>query len=332
MKGFALFGAGFIGAVHAECVASHSGSRLVCVYDPDAEAARRLAGNYGARVAGSVEDALATEGVDVALVASATFSHVEVLRSVIAAGKDFLCEKPLSAGTDGAREVVALTAAAGVFGAMGFNRRHDAQHLALRGMVSSLGSPEIVRMTSRSSPAGLPSRVEDSGGLLREKGAHFFDLSCWLLGERPREIYVAADCLVDAAFGAGGDVDTAAIVLRFGSGALCLMDFSRRSAYGYDERVEVFGAGGVAESGCPVPLATRRSLGGAAEVGGIHGHWLDRLRPSYGAQLGCFLGALDGDGAGEFATVRDGLVAELIAAAGLRSIAEGRSVEIDYTF
>ena len=103
-------------------------------------------------------------------------------------------------------------------------------------------------MTSRSSPAGAPSRVEDSGGLLREKGAHFFDLSCWLLGERPREIYVAADCLVDAAFGAGGDLDTAAIVLRFGSGALCLMDFSRRSAYGYDERVEVFGAGGVLRS------------------------------------------------------------------------------------
>jgi predicted dehydrogenase len=63
--------------------------------------------------------------------------------------------------------------------------------------------------------------------------------------------------LVDPAIGEAGDVDTSIVLLRMASGALCQIDSSRRTAYGYDERVEVFGSEGMAES-------ARQSLQGSS--------------------------------------------------------------------
>ena len=56
------------------------------------------------------------------------------------------------------------------------------------------------------------------------------------------------------------------IILRMASGALCHLDFSRRTAYGCDERIEVSGAEGTVESG-------RR--GGVPEAQRAGAMWVD---------------------------------------------------------
>ena len=54
------------------------------------------------------------------------------------------------------------------------------------------------------------------------------------------EVYAAGAVLVDSAIGEAGDIDTSMLILKMPSGALCHIDNSRRTAYGYDERIEVF--------------------------------------------------------------------------------------------
>ena len=73
---------------------------------------------------------------------------------------------------------------------------------------------------------------------------HDFDMARWLLGEEPAEIYAAGSCLVDPAISRIGDTDSAMILMRTASGRLCHINNSRRSAYGYDQRIEVHGARG----------------------------------------------------------------------------------------
>ena len=212
MRGVAILGAGFIGGVHAECIARAEGVRLVCVYDRDEEAGHKLAERSGVRAAASAEDAINDEGVDLVLISASSSAHGELVRLVLSAGKDYLCEKPLDVDFARARELVLASEEAGIFAGMAFNRRFDAQHLALRRMVPRLGRIELMHMTSRSSPPTMSSVMSESGGLLREKGSHFFDLACWLTGERPREIFVSGGCLVDAAYGEGGDIEVCAHV------------------------------------------------------------------------------------------------------------------------
>lgn len=93
--GFALFGAGRIGHVHAASMAASELAHLVCVYDVVAEAAAALAGRYDVPIAASVDAALAVPGVQASLIASSTDTHLDLLAASTAAGKPALCEKPI---------------------------------------------------------------------------------------------------------------------------------------------------------------------------------------------------------------------------------------------
>jgi myo-inositol 2-dehydrogenase/D-chiro-inositol 1-dehydrogenase len=59
------------------------------------------------------------------------------------------------------------------------------------------------------------------------------------------EVYARANVLVDDIFRAVNDWDTALVSLRFENGAVGAIDNSRRAVYGYDQRAEVFGSGGM---------------------------------------------------------------------------------------
>ena len=327
-----LIGAGFIGRVHAQCIAANPATRLAAVHDLDKSAAAGLAERHGARVAGSVGEIVGGD-TDAVIIASSTDSHGAIARACAGAGRPFLCEKPLDTSLGAALDTVRAVRAAGVFAGIGFNRRFDAQYAALKRTVDEgeIGRVETMHLTSRTHALPSLDYVKTSGGQLRDKGSHFFDLACWIAGERPVEIHVAGACLVEPRFADYGDVDTAMIILRMESGALCHLDFSRRTAYGCDERIEVSGVEGRIESRHPIPVDVALYRGGVIRQRGLHQHWYDRIEVSYPAQLAAFVEAFENGGTG-FPTLLDGLVSEAIAEAGMRSMRENRPVPIGYEF
>lgn len=72
-----------------------------------------------------------------------------------------------------------------------------------------------------------------------------FDRARFLLGEDVVRVYAVGAALVDPEIGKAGDVDTAAVTLTTASGKICQISNSRRASYGYDQRVEVHGSGGM---------------------------------------------------------------------------------------
>jgi hypothetical protein len=81
--------------------------------------------------------------------------------------------------------------------------------------------------------------------LFRDMMIHDFDMARWLLGEEPAEVAAVASCLIDPAIGKAGDFDTLMVVLQTASGRQCHINNSRHCVYGYDQRMEVFGAEGM---------------------------------------------------------------------------------------
>ena len=326
-----LVGAGFIGRVHAQCIAANAATRLAAVFDTDESAASALAARHGARVAGSLGEITGSGETDAVVIASSTDSHGEIARACARAGKPFLCEKPLDTHRDAAVETVRYVREAGVLAGIGFNRRFDRQYAALKRAVGEgeVGRVEMMHLTSRSHAPPTLDYVKKSGGQLRDKGSHFFDLACWIAGERPTEIHAAGACLIEPRFAEYSDVDTAMILLRMPSGALCHLNFSRRTAYGADERIEVSGSGGRVESRHPIPVDVALYQGEAIRQKGLHQHWYERIESTYPAQLAAFVEALEHPGR-EFPALIDGLVAESIADAGMRSLRTNRPEPIDY--
>jgi myo-inositol 2-dehydrogenase/D-chiro-inositol 1-dehydrogenase len=325
---FCQFGAGRIGAIHAGNVAAHSSARLGLVVDPDPVAAERLATRHGSSI-GTEAEALADPSIDAVIIASATDTHADLVGRAARAGKAIFCEKPLDLDRRRAEACVAIVRDCGVPLMVGFNRRFDPHFARLERHLRDgrIGNLELLTITSRD-PAPPPLEyVRRSGGLFRDMTIHDFDMARWLLGEEPVELYAAASVLVDPALREVGDVDTAIVTLRTASGALCQISNSRRAVYGYDQRIEAFGAKGAVQAGNVVESTVT-----LADEDGIVGErplhfFLERYAEAYRRELDHFIGAVAA-GAAPLVGGEDGVRALALADAAAESVRSGRPVRV----
>ena len=332
MVRIAVLGCGRIGRMHAANVAAHPRARLAAVYDIDAAAAAETAAALGAPAAASAEAILADPAVDAVLIATATPTHADFIEAAAAAGKAAFCEKPIDLDLARVERCRAAIAGAGVAVQLGFNRRFDPGHRAVRAAIEAgeIGALHQVIITSRD--PGMPPRAyyEVAGGLLRDMTIHDFDLARFMLGEEPAEVFAIAGRQIDPALMAElDDHDSAMIVMRTASGRQCHINNHRGAVYGYDQRVEALGSAGMLLSDNRRPHEARRF--GAAQTGAgapyLH-FFVERYAEAFRAELDAFVDCVERGGAPEVG-FEDGRRALILAEAAYRSIAEGRTVRVD---
>jgi myo-inositol 2-dehydrogenase / D-chiro-inositol 1-dehydrogenase len=328
---FALIGAGFIGTAHARNLAAHPGVDFAAVTDIDVTRAADLAHRYGVDVAADVDEVFAATGVDAVLIASSTDTHADYLQRAAAAGKAVLCEKPIDLDLDRARAAVAAVTDAGVPAMVDFNRRFDENHAALRASVAAgdVGPIEIVQITCRTPALPPIEYVKVSGGQMADQTVHFFDLLRWITNDEPVEVFAMGAALADQRIGELGDVDTSIVVLRMGKGALAQIDSARRTGYGYDERIEVFGPNGLVESRRQRYRGVSRYLVDKVIDDGLHPGWYERMQASYAHALDAFVSALEKN-TPPVPALLDGLKAQVIAHAATQSMRQGMAVTVQY--
>ncbi len=324
MLNVCLVGAGRIGRIHAANLAAHPDARLAAVVDVNADAAAALAGQYGAATR-SPDRAFDEDPLDAVIIASSTDTHHDLVQASAARGLGILCEKPLDLDLERACASVQVAAEAGVPLYVGFNRRFDPSFRRVYDTVRSgdLGDIEVISITSRD-PAPPPADyVARSGGLFRDMMIHDLDMALWLLGDQPTSVFATGACLVDPAIGEAGDVDTATVVLQTSSGVQCQVTNSRRCSYGYDQRLEVFCASGLARAGNDA--ATRVDIGTADGFLSEPAlpFFLERYERAYRLQLDAFIAALGGAPEGP-ASGEEALQSLRLAAAAERSLSSGR--------
>jgi myo-inositol 2-dehydrogenase/D-chiro-inositol 1-dehydrogenase len=296
MFDIALFGAGRIGRIHARNVSAHPALRLKYLVDPLARDAGILAEQTGATLA-AADRVWSDSGVAGVIVASPTPAHLEQCLQAVEAGKAVLCEKPIDLDLQRARAAQPRLTAPDVRLLLGFNRRFDPNFAALEARLQSgtVGTLESLQITSHD-PAPPPvDYVRTSGGLFKDMAIHDFDMARWLLREEPVEVYASASCLIDPAIGAAGDVDTAKTLLKTASGRLCVISNSRRSGYGYDQRIEAFGSRGLARA--DNLLESSVSVWGNAGMASdaFQNFFLDRYAEAYRRELAHFAAILAGE-------------------------------------
>jgi len=327
---FAQFGAGFIGKIHGANIAKHPRAELAYVYDVLPAPAESLATQLGAKVAASPEEIWASD-VDAVLIASSTNTHADLLSGAIKAGKAVYCEKPVDLNIERVKAVAREAQGSARPILVGFSRRFDPNHAGIRELLHSgeIGKLEMMSITARDPKPPAISYVKVSGGQLRDQTIHFFDMLRWLAGEDPIEVYATGAVLVDPAIGEAGDVDTAMLILKFPSGALCHINCSRRADYGYDERVELFGSLGMALSRRKPRREISVYKGKSIVSEGLHAGWFERMEPTFYRALDALIRAMEGEQI-EYPTLTDGLKAQLIAEAAVESLHTNRPVEITY--
>jgi myo-inositol 2-dehydrogenase/D-chiro-inositol 1-dehydrogenase len=323
------FGAGRIGAIHAENVARHPRAKLAYVVDVAAAARDALAAKHGAIPLDAPDRALADPEVGAVIIASSTPTHVDLILRSARAKKAIFCEKPIDLDLRKVDACLEELNKAGVPFLIAFNRRFDPSFARLERELRAgrIGQLEMVQITSRDPRPPPADYVRVSGGLFRDMMIHDLDMARWLLAEEPVELYAQASCLVDPSIGAAGDVDTAMVTLRTASGKLAQISNSRRAVYGYDQRIEVFGSGGMIQAGNHSETSVR-----CWGQDGVTGDppldfFLQRYADAYRVEMNSFVeGVLGGRALSPGPS--DGRRALVLAEAAIRSLAEKRAVEV----
>ena len=326
-----IIGAGRIGKLHAENIARRiPEARAVAIADVAFDAAKETAAKLGIpKATADYHEILNDPNVDAVAICSATDTHARIIVEAAQAGKHIFCEKPIDHDLRKIDEALDAVRKAGVKLQVGFNRRFDANFQAVRDAVVAgrVGEPHLLRITSRD-PAPPPvSYIKVSGGLFLDMMIHDFDMARFLIDSPVEEVFAAGSVLVDPEIGQAGDVDTAVVTLRFASGAIGVIDNSRKAVYGYDQRVEVFGSGGaIAADNNTAYRATLSNESGVHSPSPLY-FFLERYNDAYITELRAFISAVE-DGTPTPVTGDDGRAPVVIGLAALKSLRENRPVRL----
>ncbi|CAN5277107.1 inositol 2-dehydrogenase [soil metagenome] len=320
-----IIGAGRIGRIHAKNAALNSRIELAGVVDPMADSASSLAAEWGSKVL-SLDEAMDDPSIAGVIIASSTDTHLDYSVRAAKAGKAIFCEKPIDQDLERAKSAAGDLSAARML--LAFNRRFDPNFQALKARLDSgvMGALESVQITSNDPSPPPPSYVAVSGGLFKDMAIHDFDMARWLLGEEVIEVYAAGSCLVDPEIGKLGDVDTARTVLRTASGKLCVISNSRRSGFGYDQRIEAYASKGMVKADNVLESTVQVWGEAGAAADRFQNFFLDRYAEAYRREMDHFADILDG-GAPSVGYA-DGVAALALAEAATESVKTGSVVRL----
>lgn len=323
-----LLGAGRIGKVHAAAIAQTAGARLVAVADALPDAASELAAQYDAEVH-TIDEIMDDASIDAVFITTPTDMHADLIERAARAGKKIFCEKPIDLDVQRVRDCLAVVEETGALLMVGFNRRFDPNFELVRRRIDegAIGAVEMVTIISRDPGPPPLSYMERSGGLFRDMTIHDFDMARFLLGEEPVSVTAVGSVLVDPEIATVPDIDSAAITLVTATGKIAQISNSRRSGYGYDQRIEVLGSQGMARADNLHETTIEVAGAGGFTRAPLMDFFLERYMASYEAEVALFVDlALHG---GEVTpTGDDGLRALILAEAAVRSHAERRTVDV----
>lgn len=330
MRKIGIIGFGRIGRIHFSTVKKIKGAEVIAVADPFADQMTEVFDQFGVENYNADFNAIIKNPeIDTVFICSPTDTHAEIAIAAAKAGKDIFCEKPIDFDISRVEEVLAEVNQSGVAFQVGFNRRFDPNFVKAKEATLSgeVGDVHVIKITSRDPEAPPLSYVKSSGGIFFDMTIHDFDMARFLAGSEPVEIFAVGDALINKEILQYDDIDTAIITIKFENGAMAVIDNSRQAAYGYDQRIEVFGTKGMVKAENNTPTQTTLfTQDGVVSDKPLY-FFLERYQDSFEEELVQFFNAME---TGQQTPVvgKDGLAALLMGTAAKKSLQENRPVRL----
>ncbi len=179
MKNLVVIGYGGMGGWHVQHALKSDVVHLNGIYDIDPKKSE-LAESRGIHAYSSFEEVLADKSVDMVTVAIPNDQHEPVVIKALEAGKNVLCEKPVTLSSESLERMIAAAKKAGKIFSVHQNRRFDVDFLAIKQIYNSGEIGEIFNIESRvQGSRGIPSdwrgMKEYGGGMVYDWGIHLID-------------------------------------------------------------------------------------------------------------------------------------------------------------
>jgi myo-inositol 2-dehydrogenase/D-chiro-inositol 1-dehydrogenase len=297
LKKLVLIGAGRIAKVHTRSVSSLEGVQIAAIVDPSREAGESIVSIAGGVWYPTLDKAVESDSFSGAIIAAPTPLHAELIERCVGLNLPVFCEKPVDLSLARVDQCVERVKSAGLPVLIAFHRRFDTARRKVHEVArsGSLGRLEHILQISRDPRLPSESFLAHSGGMVRDMLIHDLDELVWLCGNGPVTVQADLERFVDPPLLARyDDYDTAAVTIVFENGPQCQISATRRSVYGFDQRIEVFGSAGMVTC----PNVHTSSIVNITGEGFLRAPLLDnfpqRYLSAYAAEMQHFLAVIDG--------------------------------------
>ncbi len=326
----AVIGTGRMGSVHVANLAHQvPEANLSAICDIRLEVAQQVGqANSISRVVRDYRELLDDKAIEAVMIITSTNTHADIIKDAAEAGKHIFCEKPLTLDIARIHKALAVVEKTGVKLQVGFNRRFDKSFQRVRQIVKSgeLGRPCLLKITNYDPELPSMEFLRVSGGMFLDMSIHDFDMARFQIGE-VEEVYATGSVLIDPELETFGDVDTAAVTLKFTDGTVGLIANSRQAAYGYDQRLEVHCLHGAAMADNETEDTVVKGNVQGLHHSRIPNFFMQRFAPCYVEEVRQFITCVRDDKPTPI-NGNDGLKAVLIGHAAWRSVHEHRPVKL----
>ena len=249
---FAIIGLGRIGSIHLENMIDNENINVECISDTNTTKLNFFKKKYNLNVCENINrDIFQNKNIDAILIATPTSSHLQLILKAIHHEKFIFCEKPIDLDLKKINKFSRLCENYEKTLQIGFNRRFDptVECILQKSKQGLVGKIEKLIITSRDRNPPSARYIKSSGGILRDCSIHDIDLMLnFFKDDKIKEVFCYASNLFNLEIKKQKDFDTVVSLFKTKKGKICIINNSRHSAYGYDQRIEVFGNKGMIQT------------------------------------------------------------------------------------
>jgi predicted dehydrogenase len=249
-------------------------AEVVAVASPTPGNAAKLARKYGIpRVFTDYQEMLKEPDIEMVTITAPNALHAQMTIDIANAGKHVVCEKPLCMTLDEADEMIDVCKRKGVLLAYAEELFFTPKYVKAKEMANqgAFGKVYLVKQSEKHFGPHSPwfwNMDLAGGGALMDLGCHGIAFCYWFVNRSPiKSIYCQLGINVHADKTDGDD--EALCIIEFENGAVGLVEDSWAKRGGMDDRIEVYGDGGVTYAnlhmGNAMPTYSEQGYGYAVE-------------------------------------------------------------------
>lgn len=218
-----IIGFGGEGNSHRYNINKVDGLEIAGVYDIR-EVRREYAKSEDIYVYDSYDAMLADDKIDIIIIATPNNLHKDMAISALLAGKNVICEKPVTLTSDELAEIVETANKTGKVFSVFQNRRWDRDYLSMKKLYESGKLGDVHRIEhrvhgSRGIPGDWRQYPEFGGGMILDWGVHILDQMALLVGEKIKSVYCSIDNVTNELVDDGFNIR-----LKFESGVEAILE------------------------------------------------------------------------------------------------------------
>ena len=163
---------------------------LTAICDSDSNRSREYAEKYSVKNFQSIDDAIASEEFDGAIIATPTSTHVEIAKKLLEAKKHVFVEKPMTYKAEDGEMLAKLAQKNKVILTCGYIERFNPAVDTVKTIIDGKKYGELVMLEFHRENR-MPLHIKDVG-IIYDTSVHDIDTANWLFGGMPHVVFARA--------------------------------------------------------------------------------------------------------------------------------------------